>query len=392
LRTDLKEPGGFFGRLRGGVVVKLKLLLAGAKRAHYVVRAALVALLVGGLSTGCTRIELETKAEAYNAAIAGSNNEAILLNAVRASQRAPMSFVALGQVLSAPTFSGTGTGTFNFDTLIRGGLTTYSLTPTANVGGGFQSFTMDNLNMNEFMGRMRQPIKLELIQYFVNLGWPEELMELLFIASVKVKPEVRDWIERTATAKCTAPPDEPRTQQICAAIGQLITERQLAGCYERDDRALIFNSARNICSMAKFQTFLRMSRLLRIRALKRQYFDYVPHTALGMLYYLGELVAAQNYSERPYLPHVLVGTSTAGDIVVPLFVVRRGLPAPRDSAVRVNYNGEIFYIPQPDLGAADEARSLQVLDFVSQVISAHTIDKDIPKISTISTIGLATGR
>jgi hypothetical protein len=158
--------------------VKLKLLWAGAKRAHYFVRAVLVALLVGGLSTGCTRIELETKAEAYNEAIAGSNNEAILLNAVRASQRAPMSFVALGQVLSLPTFSGTAIGTFNFDTLIRGGLTTYSLTPTANVGGGFQSFTMDNLNMNKFMERMRQPIERKLIDYFVDLGWPEELTVL----------------------------------------------------------------------------------------------------------------------------------------------------------------------------------------------------------------------
>ena len=375
------------GRLRGGVVVKLKFLLVRAKRPHFVVRAALFALLVGGLSAGCTRVELETKAEAYNSAIAGSNNEAILLNAVRASQRAPMSFVSLGQVLSSPTFAGASVGTFNFDTLIRGGLTTYSLAPTANVGGGFQSFTMNNLNMDDFMTRMRKPIKLKLIQYFEGLGWPEELMELLFIASVKVRPEVRDRIERAAIAKCTAPPDESRTEKICEAINQLIAERQLAGCYERDDSAGIFNSARDICKMAKFQIFLRRSRLLGIRALKRQNFDYVPHTALGMLYYLGELVAAQNYSERRYTPGVLVGTSTAGDIVVPLFVVRRGLPAPGDSAVRVNYNGEIFYIPQPDLGAVDEARSLQVLDFVSQVISAQTVDKDIPKISTISTIG-----
>jgi hypothetical protein len=376
------------GRLRGGVVVKLKFLLVRAKRTHCVVRAALFVLLVGGLSAGCTRVELETKAEAYNSAIAGSNNEAILLNAVRASQRAPMSFVSLGQVLSTPTFAGASVGTFNFDTLIRGGLTTYTLAPTANVGGGFQSFTMNNLNMDKFMARMRQPIKVKLIQYFVDLGWPEELTELLFIASVKVRPEVRGSIERAAIAKCNAPPDESRTEKICEAIRRLITERQLAGCYERDDSAIIFNSARDICKMAKFQIFLRSSRLLRIRALKQQrYFDYVPHTALGMLYYLGELVAAQNYSERPYVPGVLVGTSTVGDIVVPLFVVRRGLPAPGESAVRVNYNGEIFYIPQPDLGAVDEARSLQVLDFVSQVISAQTVDGDIPKISTISTIG-----
>jgi hypothetical protein len=123
LQPDLKERKTgrrLVGRLRGGVVVYLKLLLFRAKWPHYVIRAAPVVLLLGELLSGCTRIELETKAEAYNAAIAGSNNEAILLNAVRASQRAPMSFVSLGQVLSAPTFSGTSIGTFNFDTLIRG--------------------------------------------------------------------------------------------------------------------------------------------------------------------------------------------------------------------------------------------------------------------------------
>jgi hypothetical protein len=370
--------------------VKLKWLSAGGKRAHYVVRAALVALLVGEPSTGCTRIELETKAEAYNAAIAGSNNAAILLNAVRASQRAPMSFVSLGQVLSAPTFAGTAIGTLNFDTLIRGGLTTYSLTPTANVGGGFQSFAMDNLNTSAFMERMRTQIDRKLIDYFVGLGWPEELTELLFIHSVTVKPEIRNSIEGRAAARCDTPSDE-RTQRICESIGELIAEREAAACFKYDDRALIFNSGREVCSMAELQIFLRKARLLRIRALKNQYFGYTPHTALGMLYYLGELIAAQNYSEKPYLPRVLVGTA-GGYAVVPLFVVRRGLPAPGESAVRVNYDGEIFYIPQPDLGAADEARSLQVLDFVSQVISAQTVDKDIPKISTISTIGLGTGR
>src|SRR5262245_66605923 len=110
-----------------------------------------------------------------------------------------------------------------------------------------------------------------------------------------------------------------------------------------------------------------------------------------MLYYLGELIAAQNYSEKPYFPRVLVGTA-GGYAVVPLFVVQRGLPAPGESVIRVNYNGEIFYIPPPDLGAVDEARSLQVLDFVSQVISAPAVDTDITKISTISKNGLGTGR
>jgi hypothetical protein len=48
---------------------------------------------------------------------------------MRASQRAPMSFVALGAVSASPNFSGTGAGTFNF---LPSGLSGYSLNPRAS--------------------------------------------------------------------------------------------------------------------------------------------------------------------------------------------------------------------------------------------------------------------
>ncbi len=98
--------------------------------------AVCLAFLISGILAGCTRAELESKAEAYNAAIGESNNRQILLNAVRASQRAPMSFVGYGDVAATPTFSGSAAGTFNFDPF---GLTTYTLNPTVNVGGGFSN-------------------------------------------------------------------------------------------------------------------------------------------------------------------------------------------------------------------------------------------------------------
>src|SRR4051812_21977484 len=91
-------------------------------------------VIVSLVCAGCTRGELEHKADAYNQAIAESNNRQILLNAVRASQRAPMSFVGFGDVAASPTFSGSAGGTFNFDPL---GLTTYNVNPTVNVNGGF---------------------------------------------------------------------------------------------------------------------------------------------------------------------------------------------------------------------------------------------------------------
>ena len=344
-------------------------------------RGVTILLLAGIFAAGCTRYELQSKASAYNEAVGGAANEAILLNAVRASQRAPMSFTSLGQVLAQPTFSGSAASTVNFDPF---GLTSYSVTPMASVAGGFQSFTMDNLNTDKFMTRMRAPISYKLIRYFEDLKWPEELTELLFIASIKVKSDVYKRIVHASKAECERRKDD-RTARICDAIDRQQAEADAAHCYHYDDRGVIFNTARNICDMAMLQIFLRRARLLYIRSLDQRIFTVVPRTALGMLYYLGELVAAQNYSDKPYTPEVLIGTSE-GLRPVLLFEVRRGISV-AGAAVVTNYGGETFYIPRPELGSVDEARTMQVLDFVSQVISIQTQDKDIPKISAISVVG-----
>jgi hypothetical protein len=50
------------------------------------------------------------------------------------------------------------------------------------------------------------------------------------------------------------------------------------------------------------------------------------------------------------------------------------------------YNGESFYIPKPAFGAIDEARSLQVLDLVSQIITMATAKDALPKSSTVTLV------
>ena len=342
-------------------------------------RVVLVASLAGGMSAGCTRAELEHKADAYNAAIAESTNEAILLNAVRASQRAPMSFTGLGSVNASPTFSGAASGTFNFDPF---GLTSYSLNPSVKAEGGFSSYTMSNLNTDKFMKRIRDPVPTELVRYFQKLKWPEELLELMIVASYDVSREDLARIERSSEAMCSTRSD-PRTTFICSLIYEAEAARRAAGCHQFEEGGgiiTILNTGRDLCGMTKFQIFLRRMRLLHIPAFGR--FGFVPRSAQGMLYYLGELTAAQNYSVKPYIPTTYV-TTPEGRRSVALFVVRRGAAPPGEAAVRVYYSGEQFYIPRPELGTVDEARSLQVLDFVSQVISAQTTADDVPKVSTI---------
>jgi hypothetical protein len=106
-------------------------------------------------------------------------------------------------------------------------------------------------------------------------------------------------------------------------------------------------------------------------------------TAMQMIIYLGELIAAQNYIEKPFQPTVLIGVSTESGgyrfVEVPLFVVKRGAEFRSEAAVVVRHEGETFYIPKPYFRATEEARSLQALDLVLATTRAATTKSDTPR-------------
>jgi hypothetical protein len=283
--------------------------------------------------SACTRAELVDKANAYGEAIWDSSNKQILLNAVRASQRAPMSFVGFGDVLASPNFSGSAAGTFN---LAPSALSNYSLNPTVSYGGGFSQFTK---------ARYAQ-------------------------------------LKRVVQGKCGTDGNE-RTRELC---DQLDEDRQRDDeCSKTEVEAAgpdltILNTAREFCSMNKFQYALRMYRLLGFEDFPGQ-----PRSPEGILYYLGELIAAQNYSPQPYTPMTLIASGGKRRLVK-LFVVERGVSA--NAAVQVVSNGDSFYIPRPQLGTVDEERSLQVLDLVSQAIVMATSKDSLPKTNSVSLVSV----
>ena len=329
--------------------------------------------------SACTRAELVDKANAYDEAIWDSSNKQILLNAVRASQRAPMSFVGFGDVLASPNFSGSAAGTFN---LTPSALSNYSLNPTVTYGGGFSQFTINNLNHSDFATAMRTPIKNELISYFHHLDWPKEMVNLLLVHSIKITKARYAQLKRVVQGKCGTDGSE-RTRELC---DQLDEDRQRDDeCSKTEVEAAgpdltILNTAREFCSMNKFQYALRMYRLLGFEDFPGQ-----PRSPEGILYYLGELIAAQNYSPQPYTPMTLIASGGKRHLVK-LFVVERGVSA--NAAVQVVSNGDSFYIPRPQLGTVDEERSLQVLDLASQAIVMATSKDSLPKTNSVSLVSV----
>ncbi len=334
-------------------------------------------LLLAGLTAGCTRAELEHKTDAYNQAIAESNNRQILLNAVRASQRSPMSFVGFGSVSATPSVSGAANGTFNFDLF---GITSYNANPSINVNGGFNTFSMDNLNNAEFAERLQYRITPGAVRHFEELRFPKELVRLILDQEYRVSASERLRLDRDVRARCMNLQD-PRTREFCdqLRIDQNTFLERCPGSY-LDTDGIILNTGRDQCSMIKVQMLTRQARLLErpIPAVQR--------TGQGVLYYLGELIAAQNYSTHLYRPELFTMTADGTRRTVAVFEAKRGPPGPGEAAVTVVYNGEIFYIPRPAFGTLDEARSLQVLDLVSQIITLATSKDALPKAATVTLV------
>jgi hypothetical protein len=345
-------------------------------------RFLLISSVVGLLAAGCTRAELEDKAGAYNQAIGESNNRQILANAVRASQRGPMSFVGFGEMAATPTFSGGATGSWMFDAI--GTVTGSTLGTSVSAGGGFNSFQLSNLNNTEFMTKMQEHVGQDLIQHFTDLNYPPEIVKLVFVQEYRRIPIAEYYrIVHEAESKCARSPSIQLSIQLCEQIAKDREASREHGCPpdERGPTITIPNSGRHFCSMNRFQTFVRQLRLLNLEIPLRY---VVGRTPEGMLYWLGELIAAQNYSVDPYIPQTFANTHTPlGYTLVPLFEVHRGPPL-LPPAVAIVHHGEIFYIPRPAFGTIDEARSLEVLDLVWYAIALKTGKDQLPKSTTVT--------
>jgi hypothetical protein len=229
---------------------------------------------------------------------------------------------------------------------------------------------------------MRKPIDNRLRQYFHRLNWPEEMIDLLLVHSIPTTKADHALLIRTVQAKCHTDVT-PRTQEICAQLaedGAVFEDCRAHEVATNDPHMVILNSARELCSMNRFQYTLRMFRLLGYRDFPGQ-----ARSPEGILYYLGELIAAQNYSPQPYTPMTLIASGGKRHLVK-LFVVERGVSA--NAAVQVVSNGDSFYIPRLQLGTVDEERSLQVLDLVSQAIVMATSKDSLPKTNSVSLVAV----
>lgn len=102
----------------------------------------------------------------------------------------------------------------------------------------------------------------------------------------------------------------------------------------------------------------------------------------SMIFYLGELIEAQNQATPPYTPMVIGGPDTDPK-KVPLFRVLKGTPG-ENTAVSVSHEGETYYIPR---GKEKAGRSMSVLTLVKQLFAQQKSAKELQSTPTVRLIG-----
>lgn len=369
--------------------------------------AVRLALLCSLAAAGCSQVQMGYNVLSFDAAIADTANQQLLLNAVRASQHYPKSFTQPGEMKATPPVSGGVDSNFNLTRI--DGLIDYSFAPKLQVDGGYSEFSLKNLNFEEYMLRIRDEIKPEVTRTFErNRTWPGQLRDLLYIQSFKLSEREISFIDSRRKSICLRPATDDQRAR-CEILQTQIHEFR-EQCVDtrshfddsvdriarfRQDRGSYYNTASNYCHYNRFRIFLEEVRLTNPSICPKQHqpgcVEVIRRSALDMIGYLGELIAAQNYIGEPFPPKVVVGTPVGSGFKfedVSLFEVRIGAPVGAASVV-VMHEGVPYYIPRPDFGSPKEARSMQTLDLVLQTVQAASKAADVPKTSqTVTTIPL----
>jgi hypothetical protein len=374
-------------------------------------------------------------------------NQEILINAVRASKRRPMSFSSIGDLQGTLKRNASLSASLPF---ANGDLNSFSLAP--KVDGGLSDLSnYGNLNTKDFYTKLQNEIKPELFKYYYDNNWPRGFLYSIFVAKFVINGKDNNKIIRAVSKKCKTKIDQGRCKAIQEDFEFVINNsdenlscelaaRDMVGNSVNNKPVTYFNGLRNRCTAVKFDFFVTALRILRYEPItstattkakvtKRtetkistnkergvrlvtvsepktsasiQFASQelnVPKLSVkmervetgavhlrspdAMLNFLGEAIAVQNYFPPDQSYAPTVRVGLNYE-KAKLFNVVRGADSSAVVTVRDELDGDLFSIPRPNYGAENEDKTLSAITLINQIIARQTLSKDLPKASTIT--------
>jgi hypothetical protein len=363
---------------------------------------------------GCTTIEriqgteISGTTTQFNNAVEKAQNEMLLLNIVRASNRQPMYFTTLNDIKASMSYGlGTGAITAPFALYNRtplGGQTTYfSVAPTVSYANT-PIYDVVLLNSKEFINGMMTPIPAETFAYYLDQRWPLGMLLYLLADSIreggkdyinsatdKSFPQFEDTVSKMATAEaeneCTLKEDDHLSYigpdiPACEAedLGKLVEVQKAGLKLQYVDKTQTYQLSkaatryRLVCFTPKIYYYLgspppdvKGANVIHLRSPE------------GILYYLGELTRFQQNNRDNHIekkPIEVISHKDKDkdkDCTSNLFDVRKRSTDASDALVTVEHEGEKYFIRRTktdDICPKD--RTMHVLSFMSLLISKQT--------------------
>jgi hypothetical protein len=142
------------------------------------------ALAATFLLTACATVDnFGDRGLAYNEQITSTQNRMLFLNIVRAAHKHPMAFTSIASVAGTATAS--GQLAFNLPFADNPNLTPFQAGPQIGASGG-PTFTINNLDGQDFMKGFLTPIDIKTIDLFGQEGLPWQELYDLFVAKVAI--------------------------------------------------------------------------------------------------------------------------------------------------------------------------------------------------------------
>ncbi len=379
---------------------------------------------LAGLLAACTMLPKEKIANStidYNLAVEKVQNEMLLLNVVRASKRRPMCFTGLNLLRGNMSYNfQTGSLTLPFGKIGAGLDGSYSVAPSVGYSTS-PSFDLAVLDTKEFTRGIMTPLSMETVDYYVQQGWPKEILFHLFINRIektesdgKVEvfdnyPEDRQKFEEFQAGlreilKCKLVARQrseaigPKIRSTDAANLQQLIEVHKAGLVlapvdQKDGDGEWYQLSSQRVDYILDCTIRGSSGVIstaedgaRLSSEYKSPYRIHLRSPEGILYYLGEILRAE--TEKDFTPMIKVCESGPP---VPLFVVRKSMDNDEAPAVAVDYEGTRYVVPRGSFSdSADPCRvdrSMHVISLVSQLISLHKSSEHIPVTGVVSVVG-----
>jgi hypothetical protein len=155
----------------------------------------LAVILVSSAAAGCGAIidRYDDRIVFMNRSLDTSRNEMILLNILRASYGHPLTFVSVTSVGGSQN-AGASAGLPTF-TIGPGQVISQKQFVFGNnsVNGGLNSnVNIVPLESKEFYLGLLQPVSLNVAQFFINQGYPRQILYHLFVESIRIKNGSKD--------------------------------------------------------------------------------------------------------------------------------------------------------------------------------------------------------